>query len=424
MGKKRLTLHDLFYNNKFVLVFSVIVAFFLWVVISMTVGTEITKTIENVPVIIDLKNSVPEQSNLQNFDTKTYFVDVKVRGKRYIVGSLGADDINVSAQTNYVDSVGKHTLKLVAKPSDESLNYEILELSQNDIEMYFDVYKEATFTLQSDINIDRLITEGYISEKPVLSTTSVLISGPATEVNKITSVIAKVNFDVEKLTSSTTVVAEIIPKNEYGGNMSYLTINGGKDVTVTVPVKKLKTVPVTVDFYDMPADYINNPLDITISPATVKIAAEESYVDSLTKIAVGTIDIHKVGATRNKFTFDAKLSDVTIQDDIKSFTVIVDARNLSSASFDIPKENISFKNIPEGYDVKLTQSSINGVKIVGPTASLSQLGSSSIFADVDFSEIENFNENTKKVQVKVRIKDNTNSWAYGTYEVGISVTKK
>lgn len=420
MAKKRLTLHDLFYNNKFVFVFSVVCAFFLWVAISMTVGTEVTETIKNVPVTIEVSNSV-EQLNLQTFDTKTYYVDVEVKGKRYVVGSLTPKDISVVAKTDYVSSVGKHTLNLVATPVEN--NYEILSLSQNYIEMYFDVYKEATFTLKTEIVSDQLVPEGYISEAPVLSTNSVLITGPATEVNKIDSVVAKVVFD-EPLTASTTVAAEIIPQNEYGGTMSYLTINGGKEVTLTIPVKKIKTLPVTVDFYDMPSGYLlNNPLDITVSPATVEIAAEASYVDSLTKISVGTVNFHDVAATRNKFTFDAKLSDVTICDGTESFTVYINARSMSSASFTVDKANITLNNVPQDYDVTVAQEQISDVKIIGPSSSVSALSSQSIFADIDLSSYD-LKAGSNTVEVKIRIKDNTDSWAYGQYTVKLNAVKK
>lgn len=423
MGRKKLTLHDLFYNNKFVFFFSVILAFFIWVVISMTVGTEVTKTVENIPVAINLENSVPSQFNLKFFDTKTYYVDVKVKGKRYIVGSLGVDDIRVSAQTDYVNSVGKHTLNLVAtSAAGENFNYEITDISQNYIEMYFDVYKEANFTLQTQIKSDKLIPAGYISESPVASTGSVLITGPATEINKIESVIARVEFD-KPLTASTTVAAEIIPKNQYGGTMSYLTINGGKEVTVTIPVKKLKTLPVTVDFYDMPPEYLTNPFDIKISPATVQIAAEESYVDSLEKVSVGTIDFHNLGAARNRITLDAKMSDVKIYDGTESFTVTIDFKNMKSAEFDIAGGNMSISNAPAEYKVSLAQTKLENVTIVGPSAAVSELSADKIFADIDLTDAK-LKEGKNTVKVKIRVQDNKNSWAYGSYSVDINAVKK
>ena len=135
-------LRSLLYNNKFVLLLSVILAFGIWIWESIEKSPEVEVTISSVPVKIDMDNSVPAQLNLQIFGDNNYTVDVTVKGKKFIVSALTADDFSVVAQTNYVDSAGKKSLQLKAT-SAKSDNFDIVGLSKNYIEVYFDTYKET-----------------------------------------------------------------------------------------------------------------------------------------------------------------------------------------------------------------------------------------------------------------------------------------
>ena len=66
-------------------------------------------------------------------------------------------------------------------------NYEIVSLSQDSINVYFDYYKEGEYTLQPDVVYDgaSYVTNGLIAETPVLSANTVKLSGPVTEMAKI-----------------------------------------------------------------------------------------------------------------------------------------------------------------------------------------------------------------------------------------------
>ena len=54
-------LRSLLYNNKFVLLLSVILAFGIWIWVSIEKSPEVEVTISSVPVKIDMDNSVPAQ---------------------------------------------------------------------------------------------------------------------------------------------------------------------------------------------------------------------------------------------------------------------------------------------------------------------------------------------------------------------------
>jgi YbbR domain-containing protein len=104
--------------------------------------------------------------------------------------------------------------------------------------VYFDTYTEGEYTLVADIDGENYIPEGFVTQDNIISTSKVTIGGPTTEIAKIDHVVARVKVD-KTLTETTTLKAEIIPMNEFGGTLRYLTIDtGGVDVTVTIPVLK------------------------------------------------------------------------------------------------------------------------------------------------------------------------------------------
>lgn len=63
------------------------------------------------------------------------------------------------------------------------------------MQVYFDTYKEVSYPLEPDIIADKVIPdEGYIQESTYSSVSNVTVSGPTTEVNKVSKVVARFSF--------------------------------------------------------------------------------------------------------------------------------------------------------------------------------------------------------------------------------------
>ena len=94
--------HKLFYNNRYLAVFSFIAAFIIWIVVVMEFSPETTYKIQDVPVVITLENTTAEKLDLQPFTEKEYTVDVTVKGKRYSITQrdISPEDITVTANLN------------------------------------------------------------------------------------------------------------------------------------------------------------------------------------------------------------------------------------------------------------------------------------------------------------------------------------
>lgn len=428
MGKKikmPVNFRELFSNNRFVLLFSIVLAFVIWVAISMTASPEESYTVENVPVDFSLSGSLPEQLGLQAFGDTDYKVDVVVYGKRYIVSNLEPEDIRVTPDLSYVSSSGKNDVTLVAQPASDDAEFTVMSLSQTKVQVYFDTYKEASYPLEPDIVAERVIPEeGYIQESAYPSVSNVTISGPTTEVNKISRVVARVSIS-EPLTTTTTLEAQIVPISEYGGTPQYLEINHGQEnATLTIRVLKLKELPVTVSYLNVPLAYVNNPLPTTITPSRVTVAAEEADIDAMDSFSVGTIDFNEIGTIRNTFTFSAdSIQEVKVVDkDVARFTVEINASSMVSSSYTVSRSNITLLNVPDAFEISVLED-IDGVTIVGPSASIAELNASNLYAEVDLSTIS-LKEGRQEVTARVYVRGLNDCWAYHTYQVPVQITAK
>ncbi|MBQ7046207.1 MAG: hypothetical protein IJN85_00510 [Oscillospiraceae bacterium] len=427
MKKKKLSLQSLIYDNRVVLVFSIIAAIIIWIVVAIQFSPEDDRVVKEVPVKIDISNNV-SNLGLQMFGETEFYVDVTVQGKRYEVAEsvLTKDDLVVTAKTNYVDSSGSHTLKLeVNAKNPENMTYEIVSLSENTINVYFDYYKEGEYTLESNIiyNGDSFVPDGYITDTPLLSANTVKLSGPTTEMDKIDRVVASVSLE-DILTTTTALEAEIVPLSEFGGKLQYITVDDGTpDITITIPVYKKASMPTTVTFRNVPSAYSGSLPQFACSPAKLNFAMEESALSAITSLSIADIDFYMLDAGVNKIEVDLlTLNGVKVQDNISKAIVTVNIKNASSDTHNISSNNISFINVPAGYRAVATQSGIYNVKVVGPQADLQNIAPTQLFAEVDLSEVD-VTKSTGEALARAYVQGSSSCWVYNRYPVSYRLEK-
>lgn len=423
--KLNINLSTLIRSNKFLLGFSIVAAFVLWLWVSIEKSPVIENTIVSIPVQIDLEESIPSQMGLRIFGNTNYTVDVTVSGKKFIVSSLTAEDIKVVAQTNYVDSAGNKTLTLKAT-NDSSKDFTIKSLSQNYISVYFDFYKEAEFALTTNIETtaDKMVIDGCFLGDPILSKTTVKVNGPSTEINKISGVSA--NYVItETLDATTTVNPEIELTGATSGQLTNTTVDVGESViTMTIPVLKEMMLPTSVSFRNAPAYYVTNPMGYSVYPSSVKVGVPVEQIDQIDSITVGTIDFSEIDAGNNSFNFTAEsVTDYMIMDHDSNFRVSVIMNNCTSKTLTVPAANISIVKQNSAYNSQLTANESVKVRVIGPADILAGVTEKDIKADIDLSEIE-LNEGINNVSINFTVNSgNSSCWVFGEHSVTVTAQK-
>ncbi len=420
MKIKKQRISALFYNNRFLLIFSIITAIVIWLVVAVEFS-ETTNVVRNVPVKIDYSR-IHDNMGLEPFGDKNFTADVTVSGKRHIVESDDIiDDLVVSANTAYVNSVGLSTLNIEVSSSSLRPEYTIDDVSVDSINIYFDYLKEAEFVIEAEIDHKGLLVpDGYYVDDLIFpNNNTVKISGPESEVNKINRVVAKATVD-EPLRQSTTLEAVLTALTKDGSSPKYISFNRQRDiVNLTVPVYKKMTLPAACAFANKPSDYIEKvPFAVTVTPATAEFAVAESKAENLSAFEIATIDFSDLHIGKNTFTFGPEnVTGGKVIDSTQNFTVTVNVAGMDNRILSAPS-NVNFINTPENATVEFIEFGFDSITVVGPSLSLSELSTENIVLNADLSSVPP--ETKGMVVVPVRMSDN-DCWTYGEYTASVMI---
>jgi len=416
--KIKFKLNDLFNNDVFLLVFSLFAALVIWLLVVVNVSEPTTRVIQGVKVNID--STVPSQFGLEVFGEKEFTVDVTVKGKKYQISpaALSAEDIIVTAQTNSVDSAGNRTLQL--KPEvPEGADYTITTISTKTIDVYFDTSKTVQMVIEPQVvtNDFPIVEDGFTSGDINLSETSVTITGPSTEINRIEKVVAKLVLE-KSLSSNKSADAEIILLSDRNrSDFKYVTMSIDK-VVLTIPVLQVKELETVVAFKNAPDIFVVTPLEYTVSPSKDLFNISVDDYDKTVDFAVGTIDFKTLSPSNHVFTFLAEDVSISEGSATEEFTVNVDMTGISQEYITCSSDKFEINN-PDEKEYRVSGLS-KSVVVVGREKDLEAITYENIKVEVDLSEVDISQGQSVTVPAVVTV-DNAGCWVYGSYFVEVSL---
>ncbi len=416
--KTKRTFNSLFQNDKFAFLCSFLAALCIWLVVSITASPQTTRVIKDVKVTID--DAVPSQFDLRVFGNDEFTVDVTVKGKKYQISeaSLSADDISVVAQTTSVDSAGVYTLQLKAEGDSDNTPYTISSLSTKTIEVYFDTEKTSNFVIEPEIITSEfdIADEGYTCGDINLSETSVTITGPSTQINRIEKVVAQLVLD-GPLTSNKSAETKILPYDDANkSDFEYLSMSI-EDVVVTIPILKIKSLDTAVTFKNAPDSLVLNPLKYSITPNSAEFNIVVDDFDKISEYVVGSINFKELSPTSNTFTFDAKNTSL-VSEDINEFTVSVNLDDYTQEYMKVTKAKIKVNN-PKKLQYEISDLN-KSIVVVGTEEDLKGITEDMILIDVDLSSVTLEEGKRKTIPAVVNVNSPT-CWVYGAYTVDVSL---
>ena len=120
-SNKKRSLESLFYNNRFLMVFSLLMAIALWASVKINYSDETTRYISDIK--INFNTAVSQTGDYEAFyDSDNIVAGVEVSGKAYNLNqyALSKDDIIVEASSAFVDAAGYKVLTLTARLAETS----------------------------------------------------------------------------------------------------------------------------------------------------------------------------------------------------------------------------------------------------------------------------------------------------------------
>ena len=415
---KKIKLNKLFYNNKFVALFSVVSSIIIWVVMSFSDTQSTPITINDIPVNIALSDAAVEDG-LQIFKGKDISASVEISGSRFVVGQVTKNDIQVftpqSAST--ITSPGNYTLELSAKKIERVgafQNYEIVsDVKPSVVTVMVDRYREAEFTIEPEINFTP--KSNFYVGATNLSEQKIILSGPESEISKVKKV--KVSANLPGKTDST--ISLKLPIDLYDAYdkkiMSETISTSIKEVEVNIPILAKKEVSVIANFENVPYNLDLSKSLVNVSPAKLEIAGPEDTIKNLKTINLDKINLNDVNLQNSSFELP-----INLPQNCKSLSGVYTAKvNFDLSQFkekNITINKISFKNVPNGKKASIYDNTLN-IKIIAPANEINNIKSSDITAEIDFYEKTDV---TTSMQMPVKFSiHNFKCWVCGEHFVNV-----
>lgn len=411
-GKK---LSELFYNNKFLLIFSVVAAVIIWIVVAVEFSPETEITIRNVPVRV-ASTGVANSMQLEPFGAENLTVDVTVVGKRYIVEDDGVvNDINAVANTGSVTKAGVHKLSIDVGSISTRPQYKIVSYSVSEVEVLFDYYVEKQVPVNSVISIENgeFAAEGYFAEEFNPEVEKVTIYGPKSEVES-----------VMKVDAFATVAGNMVESDGFSASMKLAKLNGDTpkyvgiksatndmssgNIYINTVIYKEAVASSAVTFTDLPAGLENadSLIEYSVEPASAVFGFSDGVSETVSVATISFNDLDFKSGAEQEFVVDYSASrGVCIKDEetgkpgTQTFTVRVSLREVQYSSISLPSQpqSLSLKAINNKHHLEYEIVSLGdsptvsicsfGDKVYSLTANDLQLDFSAVPADAT-GEIE------------------------------------
>ena len=291
--------------------------------------------------------------------------------------------------------------------------------------MFFDTYKEVELSINGDIatELKSIIPDGCIMGDIVFSKNTVTVSGPTTEINRITGVFATAKID-EVLEKTTTVDPEVKLITSDGSKLEYSKMSiDDAEITMTIPVLKVVSLPTVVEFKNAPSYFIENPLSYTVYPSTVEVAVPVDVIETTKHFVVDTIDFADISNSYNTFNIDVESinSFKIVDESIKRFRVRVNASEFESKTITVPMSKITLKDNRNDFKVVLNENKDIAVTVIGTPTSLEKITADNISIQVDTTD-KSLTKDTNAISAKVLVNGESGCWAFGKYDIKVKVT--
>ena len=417
----------LLYNNKFSLVFSVLLAVVLWAVLTSNDTQEHARAITGVPIRMEVAGSTSEDA-LKIFTKVSSTATVYVKGNSMIVNQMKSSDFEVvGTLPTSATTPGSYNLQLRAQYVGQTLStnqYTVDSVSPAQILVSADRQRERTFKIQGNITYK----DGYQSDPayfvgtPTLSTDTVTISGPEKQVYQINRVVYEYVVS-NTLTESKKFTADLVMYDSNGNRIEKgdMTVSP-EQVDVTIPVLPRLTATLAATFTNKPSGLSLTSGRVSVLPSSIEIAGPKDTISALNgQISLDPIDFTTISPSHN--TFDV---NITLPTNCKNLSDMPTARvklNLSDMTTrQMTATTFTVKNLASGKSAAVSASGVS-VVVVGPADDVAKLTEANVVGSADLSGKENFTGQTE-VPVTFTITGSTTCWVYGSYMANVNITNQ
>lgn len=371
-------------NNFALKIVSVIVAFFVWLVIINVIDPTITRRFTQIPVEI-LNENVITSSN-QVFEVESgNTVDVTVKGKRSFIEGLDETDFSASADLSKLSTVNTAGIQVkLNKPTKE--NY---ELDWNNEVLRISLEEKSSQQFKVQIRSEGALADDYVLGEMTAQPNMIEVSGGKSKIKRIASIGVILSLNGESSDFEKDVLP-ILYDND-GDVIDGTNVTFSKDtVHVEVEVLPTKTVPVYVDVQGSPMEGYTI-VQTDFKPDTVMVSGTKTELEGIKSI---TVPVNIEGANKDVET-EVDLAEYMgdtnckLVDDFSTVSIRCVIEKNGKRTFSFVNTDITVKNLPGNLNFSFVdENQRHNVTITGGEADLQDVTFSSLGASIDVKDLD------------------------------------
>ena len=402
-------------------ILAVVFAFILWLVVyntddpTITVSYTTNVTVENASAVTDM-NKCYEVLNGTNT------VSFAVTAKRSVLNKLEDTDFTAVADMNrmIVNEDGDKAnvpIEITSKRSNSSLKYngknKYLEVSLEDL-------MKRRFIITADTS--GKVADGYALGEVTVTNPNVLnVSGPASIVNKIDSVVATIDVDGMSMNLSDNVIPALYDADGQEIDTTKLKLSN-TTVTISAKILSVKEIPLVFSTSGVPYGD-NRVVEISSKPETIKVKGSSTTLKPLSSLNIPG-DVLNVSGASEDITTTIDISEylpdgvelVNASDATVTVTVRIEAYELKK--FNLSTSQINVNGLDSNYDLSFDQSTV-AVTVSGLKNDLNKLNTRQLSASIDVTDL---GVGTHQVNLDLNLDED--NYAYQTITVTIEIKDK
>lgn len=402
-------------------ILAVVFAFILWLVVYNTDDPTVTVSY-TTNVTVENASAVTEMNKCYEVLNGTNTVTFAVTAKRSVLNKLEDTDFTAVADMNrmIVNEEGDEAnvpIEITSKRSNSSLKYngknKYLQVSLEDL-------MKRRFIITADTS--GKVADGYALGEVTVTNPNVLnVSGPASIVNKIDSVVATIDVEGMSMNLSDNVIPALYDADGQEIDTTKLKLSN-TTVTISAKILSVKEIPLVFSTTGVPyGDY--RVVEISSKPETVKVKGSSTILNPLSSLTIPG-DVLNVSGAREDITTTIDISEylpdgvelVNASDATVTVTVRIEA--YESKKFNLNTSQITVNGLDTDYDLSFEQSTV-AVTVSGLKNNLNTLTVSQLSASIDVTDL-----GVGTHQVNLELSLDEDNYAYQTITVTVEIKEK
>lgn len=386
-------------NNLGLKLLSVAIAVVIWYAV-VNVNDPVETSTYSVKVTVINDAYIASGKQVYSIDDTYKTVSAYVKANRSVLNAISAEDITVTADLTQIVSLDTDPVMVPLSVSCPSVSAGNITLSRQAIPITIEnvASKKLPVSVSCGESVPGSQYEvGTMTPDPE----TIVINGPESIVNNITSVVAQI--DVTGMTRDGTKDATLQFLDQNGNALSEDTVHDdltfdGDITQVTVAVdlwKKVNDVALSVNYTGTPASGYNVE-SVTTTPETISVVGNDSALQKLAENS-NTITLDdpsiNVQGVDSDMSFDVKISDSLpdglrlTENEADAVTVSVTILSDETKEITVDVDNIATKNLDTTQTVSYDTTNIT-VRITGPIGDIEDITANDLSVSVNLNGLK------------------------------------